>query len=387
MIGVGVLGIGSIAEVYVRNAALMSNYRIIAVASRDPERTRQRAAAWGVESETPERLIARDDVDIILNLTPPAAHFATTMAAFEGGKHVFCEKTLGVSLDEAVALARAADERGLRLGVAPDSLLGAGLQKARAMIDAGAIGRPLMATASIMYHGADDWHPNPAFFYRAAGGGPMHDVGPYFLSALMLLFGPVERVRATGFKGFETRTITAAGPEKGLTVPVEVLTSVCALATFRNGVEASLMTSWDCWKNSQPDLEIHGTEGSLSLPHPNWHGGPLKYARPKGDWEIVSLDDEPLARLNWPPDEPQHSNYRGIGIAEMIDAMEQHRSHRTPADLGAHVVEVADAVVASATTGATVSLQLCPQRPAPIGGADIIRLLKVGGQTRPPGDL
>lgn len=247
------------------------------------------------------------------------------------------------------------------------------------MIDAGAIGRPLMATASIMYHGADDWHPNPAFFYRANGGGPMHDVGPYFLAALMLLLGPIERVRATGFRGFETRTITAEGPEKGLTVPVEVLTNVFALATFRSGVEASLMTSWDCWKNAQPDLEIHGTEGSLSLPHPNWHGGPLKYARPKGDWQVMPLDDEPLVRLNWPPENPQHSNYRGIGIAEMIDAMAREVPHRTPSDLGAHVVEAADAIVASASTGATVSLNLSPPRPAPIVRTDVARLLKAGG--------
>jgi len=376
MMSVGVLGVGSIADVYVRNAALMSNYRVVAVAARDRERTRQRAAVWGVEGVTPERLFARDDIDIILNLTPPAAHFATTMAALDAGKHVFCEKTLGINVAEATALAHAAEARGLRLGVAPDTLLGAGLQKARAMIDAGAIGRPLMATASIMYHGADHWHPNPSFFYRANGGGPVHDVGPYFLAALMLLFGPIEKVKATSLRGSETRTITAAGPEKGLTVPVEVPTSVFALATFRSGVETSLMTSWDCWKNSQPDLEIHGTEGSLSLPHPNWHGGPLKIARPDGDWEDVSLDDEPLARLSWPPDNPQRSNYRGIGIAEMIDAMEQKRLHRTPSDLGAHVVEAADAIMASARTEATVSLQLRPPRPAPIDRTGVARLLK-----------
>lgn len=269
-----------------------------------------------------------------------------------------------------------AEKRGLRLGVAPDTILGAGLQKARAMIDAGAIGRPLMATASIMYHGADDWHPNPAYFYRAPGGGPVHDVRPYFLAALMVLLGPVKQVYATGFRGFDTRTFTAEGPQKGLTIPVEVMTSVLALATFRSGVQAALMTSWDVWQNSQPDLEIHGILGSLNLPHPNWHGGPLKFARPGSRWETVRLDNEPLDRLNWPPEKPLHSNYRGIGVAEMIDAMERGELHRTPADLAAHVVETADAMVASARSGAPVSLELTPRRPAPFGPADVARLLK-----------
>ena len=249
------------------------------------------------------------------------------MAALRAGKHVFCEKTLGTTLEEAAALVDTAESRGLRLGVAPDTILGAGLQKARALIDAGAIGRPLMATASILYHGADDWHPNPAFFYRAPGGGPVHDVGPYFLAALMALLGPIEQVYATGFRGFDTRTFTAEGPQKGMTFPVEVMTSVLALVTFRLGVQATLTTSWDVWRNSQPDLEIHGTLGSLSLPHPNWHGGPLKFARPRGEWETVPLDDEPLNRLNWPPEKPLHANYRGIGIAEMVDAMERGQPH------------------------------------------------------------
>jgi predicted dehydrogenase len=145
------------------------------------------------------------------------------------------------------------------------------------------------------------------------------------------------------------------------------------------------MTSWDCWKTAQPDLEIHGTEGSLSLPHPNWHGGPLKYARPRGEWEIVPLDDEPMARPNWPPENPQQSNYRGIGVAEMIDAMERGAEHRTPADLAAHVVEAADAIVTSARTAATVLLKLSPPRPAPIGRTDVARLLNAAATGRAAG--
>lgn len=383
MKSVGVLGTGSIADVYVRNARLMSNYRIVAVAGLDPERTRKRAAGWGVQAETPAGLIARDDIDIVLNLTPPAVHHATTMAALEAGKHVFSEKPLGITFAEAQALAEAADRRNLRLGVAPDALLGAGLQKARAMIDAGAIGRPLMATAAILYHGADGWHPNPSFFYRAAGGGPIHDVGPYFLAALMMLLGPVEQVQATGFRGFETRTFTAEGPEKGLTVPVEVLTTVVALATFRSGVQAALMASWDVWKSAQPDLEIHGTKGSLSLPHPNWHGGPLRYAREGGAWEEVLLDDDPLARVNWPPEKPERSNYRGIGIAEMIDAMERGLPHRTSAGLATHVVEAADAIVASATNGAPQRLSGNPERTRHFTSADARRLLREGDDHAP----
>jgi predicted dehydrogenase len=224
------------------------------------------------------------------------------------------------------------------------------------MIDGGEIGRPLMATASIMYHGADSWHPNPAFFYRAAGGGPVHDVGPYFVGALVSLFGAVGEVTARGFRGFESRTITAEGPEQGMTVPVEVLTTVFALLRFQSAVEATLSASWDVWKTSQPAIEVHGTKGSLQLPHPAWHHGALKFAAPGGDWQTVAVDANALTIANWPPDAPSSSNYRGIGLAEMIDALEAGRPHRTPADLATHVVEVADAIVASATTDTAVPL-------------------------------
>jgi predicted dehydrogenase len=203
----------------------------------------------------------------------------------------------------------------------------------------------------------------------------VHDVGPYPLAALVSLLGPIGTVRATGFRGFDTRTFTAHGPEKGLTVPVEVTTSVLALLSFRSGVEAVLTVSWDVWKSGQPDLEIYGTLGSLSLPHPNWHGGPLRFAAAGGGWEDIRIEESPLDRPNWPPAAPSSANYRGIGIAEMIDAMKRGEPHRTAADLAVHVVEAADAIVASARSGEPVSLALQPLRPAPFLPADAARLL------------
>ena len=195
MKSVGVLGAGSIADVYVRNAPLMRNYRIVAVAAPDAGAHAARAAEWGLEAETPERLIARDDIDIILNLTPPAAHFATTMAALEAGKHVFCEKTLGTTLAEARALADAAERRGLRLGVAPDTILGAGLQKAREH-DRCRRHRP-PADGDRLDHVSRRRRlasRTPPSSTAAPGGGPVHDVGPYFLAALMVLLGPIRQV-------------------------------------------------------------------------------------------------------------------------------------------------------------------------------------------------
>ncbi len=232
------------------------------------------------------------------------------------------------------------------------------------MLDAGAIGRPLMANAAILYHGAESWHPNPAFFYQP-GGGPVHDVGPYFLATLMSSFGPVERVKADGFKGFEKRMVTAPGPEQGLEAPVHVLTSVLALLSFRSGVEATLVASWDVWGTSQPAIEIHGTEGSLSLPHPNFHGGPLRFVVGGRGWEEAPLDGAPLAVPNWPFERPEHCNYRGIGLAEMADAIAAGRPHRASAELGAHVVEAADAIIASALSGKTMELQMTLERPKP----------------------
>jgi predicted dehydrogenase len=375
VLGVGIIGTGSIADVYVRNAALMRNYHIVAVAGRTLDRSRSRAAGWGLMALEIDQLLQHNDVDVVLNLTPPAAHHAVTKAALSAQKHVFSEKPLGSTLSEALDLAAYAAKRRLRLGVAPDSILGAGLQRAAAMIDAGLIGRPLMAMSSILYHGADSWHPNPSFFYQP-GGGPAHDVGPYFLAAMITLFGPIGRVQAVGFRGSDTRMLTAEGREKGRIVAVDVLTSVLALLSFRSGVEATLTASWDVWKTSAPPLEVHGTEGSLQLPHPNFHGGPLLFAKPGGDWEPVPLGDTPLAVPNWPLEQPENCNYRGIGIAEMIDAMARDQPHRASAELGAHVVEAADAIVSSAAQASTIDLHLQPERPRHFGTEDANFLLR-----------
>jgi predicted dehydrogenase len=158
-------------------------------------------------------------------------------------------------------------------------------------------------------------------------------------------------------------------------IPVETLTTVFALRRFRSGVEATLSASWDVWKASQPAIEIHGTKGSSQLPHPAWRHGPLRFAGPGGDWQAVAVDDNALTEANWPPDTPSSSNYRGIGLAEMIDAMETGCPHRTPADLATHVVEVADAIIASTTTDTVVSVTSAPQRPAPLDARDISRLI------------
>ena len=187
---------------------------------------------------------------------------------------------------------------------------------------------------------------------------------------------------ATGFKGFERRMVTAPGRETGRIVEVEVLTSVLALLSFRSGLEASLTTSWDVWRTGQPNIEIHGTLGSLSLPHPNYHGGPLRLAVPGGAWEEVPLEAFPMARSNWPAAVPEHCNYRGIGIAEMIDAVAGDRAHRLSADLGAHVVEAADAIIASAGSRLAVALALRPERPEPFSAQQCRALLRSSDEDR-----
>ena len=286
-LSVGVVGCGEISSVYFANSALFRDVDFVACADIVPEAARRRADEFGVQCLAVRDLFAREDIDAVLNLTVPAAHAEVSLAALEAGKHVYSEKPLATTLADGLKIIEMARAKGLRVGAAPDTVLGAACQSARRAIDAGRIGRPLSAFAAVLSHGMERWHPNPAFYFRK-GGGPVFDMGPYYISALATLLGPVSAVQAIGQIGFAERTITAADSKfRGETIRVETFTSVQALLEFASGAQATFLASWDVWKNGLPPIEIHGEKGSLSIPDPNWFSGRVELA--EGDADAVNF--------------------------------------------------------------------------------------------------
>ena len=300
-----------------------------------------------------------------------------SLAALEAGKHVYSEKPLATTLADGLKIIEMARAKRLRVGAAPDTISGAACQAARGAIDAGRIGRPLTAFASVLSHGMERWHPNPAFFFRK-GAGPVFDMGPYYISTLATLLGPVSAVQAIGQIGFAERTITATDSKfRGETIRVETFTSVQALLEFASGVQATFLASWDVWNSRQPPIEIHGEKGSLSVPDPNWFSGRVELAEGEADVGELSLADAPLARKNYPARHPAFANYRGLGLAEMARAIDEGRPHRASAEMALHTLAVMEAMLEAASEGRRVAIAVGCERPAPLATDEARRLLKL----------
>jgi predicted dehydrogenase len=363
MTRVGLIGCGNISDVYLTNAKLFRDVDFAAVSSRNIRSAKLKGAQYGIPVLSVEELLASRDIDVVLNLTIPSAHCRVTLAAIEAGKHVYTEKPLAGSLAEGKRMVTAACAKGLRIGCAPDTVLGSGIQTARVAIDQGAIGRPLIGVASVLSHGMESWHPNPAFFFQS-GGGPVFDLGPYYISALVTLLGPVAKVTAIGQKGFAERIAAAAKPtDPGKTIRVEVLTSVQALLDFESGAQITFLASWDVWRHSLPPIELHGTGGSIRVPDPDWFGGTIGIARGPSDWEEIDTTTNIFGRVNWPIQDPCFANYRGMGLAEMVRAISQGRPHRASVELGLHALSVMSAIIESAEQKTSIAVTEPCQRP------------------------
>lgn len=371
---IGLVGCGNISDIYLINAPRFPAIRFVACADLRAEAARGQAEKYGIEASGVSELLGRDDIDIVLNLTVPAAHAEVSLAALESGKHVYTEKPLASSLSDGIAVVEAARRRGLRVGGAPDTVLGAAVQTARQMVDQGTIGRPVLGTAAVLSHGMEHWHPDPTFFFKP-GGGPVFDMGPYYLTALVNLLGPVASVQATGQIAFETRTVTTPhSPIVGREIPVEVLTTVQALLSFESGAEITFLASWDVWRHGLRPLEIHGTQGSMRVPDPNWFGGEIELALGQADWEARDTADRPFGAANWPAAEPRFANYRGLGLAEMAAAIEAGRPHRANGDVALHVLAVMSAIVEAASERRGVTIEQRCDRPEPLDATEAAAL-------------
>jgi predicted dehydrogenase len=353
---VGVVGCGNISGVYFKNARRLEPLDVVACADSVPERAARAAADVAIpRTLTTDELLADPEVEIVLNLTPPKAHAAIAMRALEHGKSVYNEKPLATCREDGRRLLEVAEQNGLRIGCAPDTFLGAGLQTARKVLDEGVIGRPVAAMAFVLCHGHESWHPDPAFLYQP-GGGPLFDMGPYYLTALVTLLGPVQRVCGAARISFPQRTITSE-PKRGQRIRVEVPTHVAGVLEFASGVIGTIVTSYDVWHAEVPFIELYGETGSLSLPDPNTFGGPLRLrTATEAGWEEVPLASDYC------------ENWRGLGLADMAGYLGTEDRHRASGELAYHVLDIMEGLHESAERGEHLVLESTCDRPAPLAG-------------------
>ncbi len=354
-LGIGVIGCGNISMTYLRNAALFAGAELRACADISSDAAALRAREYGIRASSVDQLLADPEVDLVLNLTIPAVHFDVTMSALLAGKHVFTEKPLATSAAEGRILVAEARRRGLQLGSAPDTFLGAAGRRARRLMDEGAIGRPVSGTAFMMGRGMEHWHPNPQFYYQP-GGGPVFDMGPYYLTMMVNLLGPVVRVMAMATKGQEERLITADGPFKNTRFKVGTPTNILSLLEFQSGVTVNFGASWDVFRHSNHPIELHGTEGSLRLPDPDTFGGTVSLSERGADWRDFESDDELYGARNWPYAAPDRANYRMLGVADLARSVVEGRPPRASGDLALHVLEIMEAILQSGESGQPVSI-------------------------------
>ncbi len=349
---IGIVGCGNISGIYLKNLTSYPDTRVVACADLDLDRAKAAADQYGVPKAcTTEELLNDPDIELVLNLTVPKAHFQVAKALLSAGKHVYNEKPLTVTRPDALELLRLAEERGLKIGCAPDTFLGAGLQTCRKLIDDGAIGEPIGANAFMMCHGHESWHPSPEFYYEV-GGGPMLDMGPYYLTALCTLIGPIRRVSGSARATFPTRTITSE-PKRGKVVTVETPTHIVGVLDFQNGAIGQITTSFDVWGHHMPCIEIYGTEGSMLVPDPNGFGGPVQvWTRQQPQWTEVPLTHA------------YAENSRGLGVLDMAYAIRNARPHRASGALAYHVLDAMLAVTDASTEGKALVLDSGVERPA-----------------------
>lgn len=348
---VGIIGLGNVSRQYLATLARLDILELAAVADRDESRATHVAGELGVRAESVDRLLVDADIDLVINLTVPAAHAEVTRRAIDAGKSVFSEKPLATNLPAAKELVESARRSGVRLGCAPDTVLGTGVQTARRAVDDGVIGRPVAATASMLIPGHEHWHPNPDFFYQP-GAGPLLDRGPYEITTLLTLLGPVIEVIGMSSRPRTSRTVRS-GDRSGQTFPVAVDTHVTGSLRHASGVVSTIIMSFDAVGTRSSHVEIHGTDASLIVPNPNKFDGDVQLRRlGDPDWSVlpVSAGYEGAAR--------------GYGAADL--AATAPGEERASGRLALHALDVMLSVLRSSEIGRVLPLSTTCERPAPV---------------------
>ncbi len=350
---IGIIGCGNISPVYANTLSEFPWIEVAAFADGIPERAAKFAERYGGVALELADMLGDDSIDAVVNLTPAHAHASVSRLCLEADKPVFSEKPLGTDFEEGRSLVELAIDRGLRLGCAPDTFLGAGLQAARTAIDSGLIGEPIAANGFSLGFGPEWWHPNPESFY-GPGAGPLFDMGPYYLTTLVHLLGPARSISGSAKIGIAERVMHAKD-RVGDVVQATTPTHVSSMIDFVSGASATLMTSFDVKATRFKSIEIYGTDGTLSLPDPNTFGGPLKVRSILADdWHEIPLPT---------PNIPQQ---RGIGLADMLSATIANRPHRASAQLALHVLELMSSTLRSSDEGRRIDLTTTCEQPAPM---------------------
>jgi predicted dehydrogenase len=370
------MGAGNISSAYLRLAPLFKGLEVRGVADIIPQAASRRAAEFGVAAMTPDELLKHSEIDVIVNLTIPATHYQVTMDALSAGKHAYSEKPFVLTLEEGKSVRKAASERNLLVGSAPDTFLGGAHQQVRALIDAGQLGKVMSGTAHVMSRGMEHWHPNPDFFFQV-GAGPILDVGPYYVTDLIHLIGPVKRVTAfTGMARAE-REVTAEGPFKGTFVKVGTPTTIHGVMEFHSGAIVTIGASWDVASHGHHNIELYGTGGSVFVPDPNYFGGDVVTADGTGAKTTVEPWDHPFGIANQTDKGGiGRANYRTAGLADMMQSIEEGRAARCGLDVALHAVDVMTSILKAGETGQVVTLTTTCERPAALGPAEARALLK-----------
>lgn len=351
---VGIIGTGNISGIYLQNGHKYESMEVVACADIDVERAKEKAAEHGVRGCSVDELLADPEIQMVINLTIPQAHAPVSMKALEAGKHAYSEKPVSVTREEGKQLLGLAERKGLRVGCAPDTFLGGGIQTCVKLIEDGWIGTPIGATAFMLSGGPESWHPAPEFFYQV-GGGPMFDMGPYYLTALVTLLGPIARVTGSARISHPERTITSQ-PKYGQVMKVETPTHIAGVIDFAGGQVGTLLTSFDVKGGTQlPRIEVYGSHGTLIVPDPNTFGGPVVVKRAGSqEWKEI-----PLTHGN-------SENSRGIGAADMAKAVLTGRKHRANGAMAFHVLEAMHGFHDASAQGKHYVMQSTCERPAPL---------------------
>ncbi|WEK54858.1 MAG: Gfo/Idh/MocA family oxidoreductase [Candidatus Cohnella colombiensis] len=353
-IKVGLIGTGNISAIYLQNGSKFDAMEIVACADLDVERAKAKGAENGIRGCSVDELLADPEIQMIINLTIPAAHASVCMQALEAGKHVYVEKPLAVTREEGQQVLELAKRKGLRVGSAPDTFLGGGIQTAIKLVEDGAIGTPIGATAFMLSGGHESWHPAPEFYYQQ-GGGPMFDMGPYYLTALIALLGPITRVTGSARISYAERTITSQ-PKHGQTIKVETPTHIAGVIDFAAGPIGTLLTSFDVKGGTQlPRIELYGSAGTLVVPDPNDFGGVIQLQQAGSrEWTDIPLTHGYAV------------NARGVGAADMAKAIQSGRKHRANGELAYHVLEAMHGFHDASAQGVHYIMKSTCEKPVPL---------------------
>ena len=374
--GVGIMGAGNISSAYLRLAPLFKNLEVRAVADIVPEAAQKRAEEFGVAAQTPDELLKNSEIDVVVNLTIPATHYKVSMDIISAGKHAYSEKPFVLTLEEGMALRKAAEDRKLAVGSAPDTFLGGAHQQAREIIDSGKLGKIMSGTTHVMSRGMEHWHPNPDFFFQV-GGGPILDLGPYYVTNLIHFLGPVRRLSAFTNMARAERVVTAPGPYQGSTIKVGTPTTIHGVLEFHSGAIITIGTSWDVASHGHHNIELYGTEGTIYVPDPNFFGGDLVTTDIEGTKTPVTPWDHPFGKPNQGLDTDQpRSNYRAAGLSDMMLSVENGTTARCGIDVALHAVDVLTSLLKAGESGQVLTLSTTCERPRALGPEEARALLR-----------